>query len=204
MCGIYGSTIAYNDETVREKMGRISFRGPDYTGIQRYDKVVFAHNRLAIIDLDPRSNQPFTYLHLHIVFNGEIYNYKDIRKDLERKNYQFRTSSDTEVICAAYLAYGADCLTRFNGMFAFVIYDSLKNELFGARDRFGKKPFYYAHDHGDFEFASQPSQISIHRDLNVDEKAINQYLIWGYVPEPQSIFAEVKQLPAPQYFTYQI
>jgi asparagine synthase (glutamine-hydrolysing) len=204
MCGIYGSTIAYNDETVREKMGRISFRGPDYTGIQRYDKVVFAHNRLAIIDLDPRSNQPFTYLHLHIVFNGEIYNYKDIRKDLERKNYQFRTSSDTEVICAAYLAYGADCLTRFNGMFAFVIYDSLKNELFGARDRFGKKPFYYAHDHGDFEFASQPSQISIHRDLNVDEKAINQYLIWGYVPEPQSIFAEVKQLPAAHYFTYQI
>ncbi|KQM69545.1 asparagine synthase [Pedobacter sp. Leaf216] len=204
MCGIYGTTIPYSDGTIRQKMARISFRGPDYTGVQRYDQVVFAHNRLAIIDLDARSNQPFSYLHLHIVFNGEIYNYKDIRRELERKNYQFSTSSDTEVICAAYLEYGAACLTRFNGMFAFVIYDTRKNELFGARDRFGKKPFYYAHHHGSFEFASQPSQISIDRSLTVDEDAISQYLIWGYVPEPQSIFAEVKQLPAANYFTYDL
>jgi len=204
MCGIYGTTIPYSDGTIREKMARISFRGPDYTGVQRYDKIVFAHNRLAIIDLDARSNQPFSYMHLHIVFNGEIYNYKDIRRELERRNYQFSTSSDTEVICAAYLEYGADCLTRFNGMFAFVIYDTRKNELFGARDRFGKKPFYYAHDGASFEFASQPAQISIDRGLSVDEEAISQYLIWGYVPEPQSIFAEVKQLAAAHYFTYDL
>ncbi len=204
MCGIYGATIPYSDGVIREKMARINFRGPDYTGIERYNQVVFAHNRLAIIDLDARSNQPFSYLHLHIVFNGEIYNYKDIRKELEAKNYQFRTSSDTEVICAAYLEYGAECLKRFNGMYAFVIYDTLKNELFGARDRFGKKPFYYAHEHGTFEFASQPSQISIDRDLSVDEDAISQYLIWGYVPEPQSIWQNVKQLPAANYFTYNL
>lgn len=204
MCGIYGATIPYSDGVIREKMARINFRGPDYTGVQRYNQVVFAHNRLAIIDLDARSNQPFSYLHLHIVFNGEIYNYKDIRKELEAKKYQFRTSSDTEVICAAYLEYGADCLKRFNGMFAFVIYDTLKNELFGARDRFGKKPFYYAHEHGTFEFASQPSQISIDRDLSVDEDAISQYLIWGYVPEPQSIWQNVRQLPAANYFTYNL
>jgi len=204
MCGIYGATIPYSDGVIREKMARINFRGPDYTGVQRYNQVVFAHNRLAIIDLDARSNQPFSYLHLNIVFNGEIYNYKDIRKELEAKNYQFRTSSDTEVICAAYLEYGADCLKRFNGMFAFVIYDTLKNELFGARDRFGKKPFYYAHEHGTFEFASQPSQISIDRDLTVDEEAISQYLIWGYVPEPLSIWQNVRQLPAANYFTYNL
>ncbi|MBB6235783.1 asparagine synthase (glutamine-hydrolyzing) [Pedobacter sp. AK013] len=204
MCGIYGTTIPYSNGTIREKMARISFRGPDYTGIQHYDQVIFAHNRLAIIDLDARSNQPFSYMHLHIVFNGEIYNYKDIKKDLERKNYQFNTSSDTEVICAAYLEYGTDCLTRFNGMFAFVIYDSHKNELFGARDRFGKKPFYYAHNHLSFEFASQPSQINIERNLSVNEEAINQYLIWGYLPEPQSIYAEVKQLPAANYFKYDL
>nr|WP_276902942.1 asparagine synthase (glutamine-hydrolyzing) [Pedobacter kyonggii] len=204
MCGIYGTTIPYSNGTIREKMARISFRGPDYTGVQRYDQIIFAHNRLAIIDLDARSNQPFSYMHLHIVFNGEIYNYKDIRKDLERKNYQFNTSSDTEVICAAYLEYGANCLTRFNGMFAFVIYDTHKNELFGARDRFGKKPFYYAHDHLSFEFASQPSQINIERNLSVNEEAISQYLIWGYVPEPQSIYAEVKQLPAASYFKYDL
>jgi len=204
MCGIYGATIPYSDGVIREKMARINFRGPDYTGIERCNQVVFAHNRLAIIDLDARSNQPFSYLHLHIIFNGEIYNYKDIRKELEAKNYQFRTSSDTEVICAAYLEYGAECLKRFNGMYAFVIYDTLKNELFGARDRFGKKPFYYAHEHGTFEFASQPSQISIDRDLSVDEDAISQYLIWGYVPEPQSIWQNVKQLPAANYFTYNL
>jgi len=204
MCGIYGSTIPYSEEIVREKMARISFRGPDYTGVQRYDKVVFAHNRLAIIDLDARSNQPFSYMHLHIVFNGEVYNYKDIRKELEKRNYHFRTSSDTEVICAAYLEYGPNCVKRFNGMFAFTIYDTLKNELFGARDRFGKKPFYYAHDRKSFEFASQPSQISNHRSLNVDEEAISQYLIWGYVPEPQSIWKEVRQLPAAHSFKYSL
>lgn len=204
MCGIYGATIPYSDGVIREKMARINFRGPDYTGIQRYNQVVFAHNRLAIIDLDARSNQPFSYLHLHIVFNGEIYNYKDIRKELEGKNYQFSTSSDTEVICAAYLEYGTECLKRFNGMFAFVIYDTHKNELFGARDRFGKKPFYYAHHQGTFEFSSQPSQISIDRDLSVNEDAISQYLIWGYVPEPQSIWQEVKQLPAANFFYYNL
>ncbi|MCX2574304.1 asparagine synthase (glutamine-hydrolyzing) [Pedobacter sandarakinus] len=204
MCGIYGSTIQYGDEIVREKMARINFRGPDFTGITRYDKVIFAHNRLAIIDLDPRSNQPFSYMHLRIVFNGEVYNYQDIRRELVQKGYKFNTSSDTEVICAAYLEYGNDCVNRFNGMFAFVIYDTYKGILFGARDRFGKKPFYYALDAYGLEFASQPSQISIGRKLNIDEDAISQYLIWGYVPQPQSIWDEVKQLPAAHAFTYDL
>ena len=204
MCGIYGTTLPYSDEVVREKMSRVNFRGPDYTGIQRYSKVTFAHNRLAIIDLDQRANQPFSYLHLHIVFNGEIYNYKDIRKDLESKNYLFKTSSDTEVICAAYLAYGENCLQLFNGMFAFTIYDTHKNEMFGARDRFGKKPFYYTHDGRYFEFSSQPSQLSINGNFSVDEGSIGQFLIWGYVPEPQSIWQEVKKLPAAHYFRYNL
>jgi len=204
MCGIYGTTLPFSDEVVKEKMARINFRGPDYTGIQRYDKITFAHNRLAIIDLDERSNQPFSYLHLHIVFNGEIYNYKEIRKILELKNYSFRTSSDTEVICAAYLEYGENCLSHFNGMFAFTIYDTLKNELFGARDRFGKKPFYYTHDGYSFEFASQPAQLAIERDFTINDEAIHQFLIWGYVPEPQSIWKEVKKLPAAHYFKYDL
>src|SRR5690606_32636235 len=138
MCGIYGSTIPYSDFIISGKMDKIKFRGPEFTGVQRLDDVILAHNRLAIIDMDPRYNQPFTYLHLHIVFNGEIYNYKDIRKELEAKSYTFRTHSDTEVICAAYLEYGQDCVRKFNGMFAFVIYDLKNNKFFGARDRFGK------------------------------------------------------------------
>lgn len=204
MCGIYGSTIPYSDLIVNQKMGRIQFRGPEFTGVQRFDNIVLAHNRLAIIDVDPRSNQPFTYLHLHIVFNGEIYNYRDIKKELERKNYRFRTNSDTEVICAAYLEYGHKCVEIFNGMFAFVVYDTKKNEFFGARDRFGKKPFYYLHTRENFEFASQPSQISIDNSLSVSEDAIAQYLTWGYVPEPQSIWNEVKQLPPAHCFQFDL
>ncbi len=204
MCGIYGSTIPYSDFIIKGKMDKIKFRGPEFTGVQRVDDVILAHNRLAIIDLDPRSNQPFTYLHLHIVFNGEIYNYKDIRNELEAKNYQFRTHSDTEVICAAYLEYGQDCVKKFNGMFAFVIYDLKNKEFFGARDRFGKKPFYYLFDGENLEFASQPSQISTHHTLHVDDKAIEQYLVWGYVPEPQSIWQEVRQLPAAHCFKYNL
>lgn len=204
MCGIYGTTLSYPDDIIREKMNRIIFRGPDYTGIRRYDHVLFAHNRLAIIDLDARSNQPFSYLHLHIVFNGEIYNYQSIRKELELRNYEFRTSSDTEVICAAYLEYGAACLQHFNGMFAFVIYDTLNNELFGARDRLGKKPFYYKHSGRSFEFASQPSQINIESNLTIDETAIASFLVWNYIPEPISIYKEVKKLPAGHYFRFDL
>lgn len=204
MCGIYGSTIPYSDLVVHQKMSKIKFRGPEFTGLRRFENVVLAHNRLAIIDLDSRSNQPLSYLHLHIVFNGEIYNYKDIKKDLEQKNYHFRTNSDTEVICAAYLEYGSECVQKFNGMFAFVIYDTKSNEFFGARDRFGKKPFYYLLGDLNFEFASQPSQINTSNNLSINEDAIEQYLIWGYVPEPQSIWQEVKQLPAAHFFKYNL
>lgn len=204
MCGIYGSTIRYSPEIVQAKLDRINFRGPDYSEVTYTDDVILGHNRLAIIDLDQRSNQPFSYLHLIIVFNGEIYNYQDIKKELQVKGYHFNTSSDTEVICAAYLEYGKLCVNHFNGMFSFVIYDKNKRLLFGARDRFGKKPFYYCQRANEFEFASQPSQISMGRYLNIDLQAINEYLMWGYIPEPRSIWTEVKKLPAGYHFTYNL
>lgn len=196
MCGIYGSTIRYPDEVISQKLDRVSFRGPDFSAFRHHDGITLGHNRLSIIDLDPRSNQPFVYQHLRIVFNGEIFNYKDIKKELIGKKYAFNTTSDTEVICAAYLAYGADCVKHFNGMFAFVIYDSISKELFGARDRLGKKPFYYCHSGQSFEFASQVSQINIKRNLSTDETAIQDFLMWSYIPEPKSIYKEVKKLEA--------
>jgi len=202
MCGIYGSTFRYSDQIVREKLARIYFRGPDFSAFKHYEDITLGHNRLSIIDLDPRSNQPFNYYHLEIVFNGEIYNYQDIKSELIKRNYVFSTTSDTEVICAAYLAYGEDCVKHFNGMFAFVIYDSNKKELFGARDRFGKKPFYYSHSGHSFEFASQPSQISIGNNLSIDETAIQDYLIWDYIPEPKSIYQDVRKLPAAHSFKF--
>jgi asparagine synthase (glutamine-hydrolysing) len=204
MCGIYGSTINFSDEVIRQKLAIVNFRGPDYSGFIHTPDVILGHNRLAIIDLDHRSDQPFSYLHLRIVFNGEIYNYRLLRNRLESEGYSFRTTSDTEVICAAYLEYGENCLVHFNGMFSFVIYDEVKKMLFGARDRLGKKPFYYCHKGQSFEFASQPSQLKLDRSFSLDQQAINEYLIWGYVPEPSSIWQEVKQLPPGHSFFYNL
>jgi asparagine synthase (glutamine-hydrolysing) len=204
MCGIYGSTAYYTDDIVRQKLSKVIFRGPDYSAFERMGNIVLGHNRLAIIDLDPRSNQPFTYQGVKVVFNGEIYNYQPLKAKLKALGYTFYTDSDTEVLAAAYLAYGADCVNHFNGMFAFVIYDSTRQELFGARDRMGKKPFYYAHQGLDFEFASQPSQITINRNVTLDTQAVNEYFIWGYIPEPRSAWQEIKKLEAGFYFRFHL
>uniref|UniRef100_UPI004049A099 asparagine synthase (glutamine-hydrolyzing) n=1 Tax=Gelidibacter sp. TaxID=2018083 RepID=UPI004049A099 len=209
MCGIYGTTIKYNETQVKEKLQRTAFRGPDKMGWNFYNSnhsVIFGHNRLSIVDLDPRSDQPFTYQnHIHVAFNGEIYNFKSIKDILIKKGYQFRTTSDTEVLCAAYLEYGENCVHHFSGMFAFVIYDEQKQQFFGARDRLGKKPFYYYHNGKDFEFSSQISSIQLHhQQLSISEKAIAFYLAWGSIPEPQSIFNEIKKLLPGHSFTFDL
>jgi asparagine synthase (glutamine-hydrolysing) len=210
MCGIYGTTLNYEQNVFQEKLKRINFRGPDFTGIQSYKtnigKVTFGHNRLAILDLDARSNQPFSYSEgIHIVFNGEIYNYIEIKEVLKARGHSFKTTSDTEVICASYLEYGEKCVEHFNGMFAFVIYDEHKQLFFGARDRLGQKPFYYYHSGNDFEFASQLSAIRLdNTSLSVSNRAISNYMVWGYIPDPESIFSEVKKLPPGHSFTYEI
>ncbi len=211
MCGIYGSTVKYASSQVEDKLRRTAFRGPDQLGQETYEtnnggSISFGHNRLSIIDLDPRSNQPLTYKQdIHIVFNGEVYNFKDIKKDLVSKGYEFNTTSDTEVLCAAYLEHGEDCVKHFDGMFAFVIYDVKKQRLFGARDRLGQKPFYYYHKGRDFEFASQISSIQLHNpNLTISDKAISYYLAWGNVPDPYSIFNEVKKLPPGHSFTFDL
>ena len=205
MCGIYGSTKIYDHSILLKKLNRINFRGPDNSGIVNYDnKVVFGHNRLSIIDLDYRSNQPYSYLHINIVYNGEVYNYLELKEELVRLGYVFSTTSDTEVVCASYLRWGVDCLQKFNGMFSFVIYDEQNNKLFGARDRLGKKPLYYNYNNEFFEFASQPSQLAIANKLSINETAISQFLVWHYVPDPDSIYNDVKKLKAGYYFVYDL
>lgn len=200
MCGIYGSTLPYSESQLIEKLKRTSFRGPDKLALKFYKsdnkQISLGHNRLAIIDLDPRSDQPLSYSdNLEIVFNGEIYNFQDLKEILRKKGYTFQTTSDTEVICAAYLEYGEDCVNYFNGMFAFVIYDINRHLFFGARDRLGVKPFYYYHNGIDFEFASQISSIQLHNNrLSVSEHAINSYITWETIPDPLSIFNEVHKL----------
>lgn len=204
MCGIYGTTRLSNMDTVHERMGRIAFRGPDHTAVKRIDNIILGHNRLAIVDLDPRSNQPFNYGDLHIVFNGEIYNYLSLKAELSYLGFGFSTGSDTEVLLAAYKYWGMQCLSRLNGMFSFVIFDQSKQILFGARDRIGKKPLYYIHQGRDLEFASQISQLSIGKQLTIDPVAVSQYLMWGYIHEPRTIWKGISKLEAGYAFRFDL
>lgn len=162
MCGIAG--IYYKTEpeanpgkAVLNLLRPINYRGPDNTGIISLNKICLGHLRLSIIDLSADANQPlrsFSKEGLFIVFNGEIYNYIELKKKLLHK-YDFRTNSDTEVILNAWLEWGENCVKEFNGMWAFAIYDTSRNRLFCSRDRFGIKPFYYYHDKNRFVFASE-------------------------------------------------
>lgn len=204
MCGIYGINKKQTEEKLETILNLADFRGPDYTGITINDKYSFGHNRLAIIDLDSRSNQPFLRDEYEIVFNGEIYNYLDIKKDLLLKGYLFDTDSDTEVLLVGYMEYREKILEKLNGMFSFVIYCLKENIFFGARDRLGKKPFYYYMKDKTFEFASQLKQISFSKDLKVDKKSEKLYFRYGYVPEPFAIFEDVYKLEAGHSFTYHL
>ncbi|WP_276348728.1 asparagine synthase (glutamine-hydrolyzing) [Daejeonella sp. JGW-45] len=205
MCGIFGTTSKYEEAVIKAKLQTMDHRGPDYCSFKSIDsRLIFGHNRLAIIDLDSRSNQPFIYENIEIVFNGEIYNFLDLKETLRAEGHVFNTSSDTEVVCASYLEFGTKCLDYLNGMFAFVIYDRAKNILFGARDRLGKKPFYYMFDDGEFEFASSLSAIECGKQLELNRESLTKYLYWNYIPEPHTPFQNVFKLPAGHSFVYDL
>lgn len=193
MCGIYITNQEFDKDTVLDKINKIRFRGPDNTGFSKIEEVTIAHLRLAIIDLDKRSNQPFSYNGLYLTYNGEIYNYKEIRTELIACGYKFETTSDTEVVLKSYHKWGKQMLNKFNGMFAFSIYDSRQRVVFSARDRLGVKPFYYSYKNGKFEISSQLSPIK--NNINtINTDAISAYLRTGYIPSPISIYNEIKKL----------
>jgi asparagine synthase (glutamine-hydrolysing) len=175
MCGISGiyklDGSVVEGRNLQKMTDIISYRGPNGFGYWYNLKATlgFGHRRLSIIDLTNGGQQPMTYMGLTITFNGEIYNYLEIKKVLCSKGYKFRTESDTEVLLAAYHANGKDCLNDFDGMFSFAIWDENKKELFCARDRFGEKPFYYYKDTSQFVFGSEIKQIwaaGISREVN--------------------------------------
>lgn len=209
MCGIFGTTRRYERSIVEHKLELMNFRGPDHTGMEEIrtpdgETLTLGHVRLSIIDLDSRSNQPFVYTDdISIVFNGEVYNFLELKKQY-LGDVTLRTESDTEVICAMYEKYGLDSVKLLNGMFAFVIYDRRKNLMVGARDRLGKKPFYYWHEGKDFEFASQPKVIKYANDFHIDATARQFYLLQGVIPDPYSPFEEVKKLRAGECFTFNL
>src|SRR6185369_15690784 len=158
MCGIFGYVGRIERAAAERCLHTLAHRGPDGWGVWSDEHVTLGHRRLAILDLSENGAQPMSYAgeRYWITFNGEIYNFLELRAELEGRGHVFRTKSDTEVILAAYLQWGEDCQVRFNGMWAFAIWDSVARRLFLSRDRFGKKPLFYAQlPGGDFVFASE-------------------------------------------------
>jgi len=206
MCGIAGFTGWGDEQIARNMIKAINYRGPDSTGVYAYGDFSFSFARLAIIDLRPEGNQPMISADKRfiIVFNGEIYNYQSLRKELE-PHYTFQSLSDTEVLLNLYARDGINMLQKITGMFAFAIYDLEKKELFVARDRMGKKPFYYTTTKDSFVFASELKAIlqhpSVEKKLNIE--AVNQYLTFDYVPTPSSIVQNVFKLEAGHFMVVQ-
>ena len=203
MCGIVG--VAGNTLPSREMFIRmrdsLRHRGPDDEGMwwSNDGRVALGHRRLSIIDLSPGGRQPMSDRsnRLRIVFNGEIYNYLELRAELAQRGHEFRTASDTEVILEAYLEWGNDALSHLNGMFALAIYDLAERRLLVARDRAGEKPLYYRIHAGSLAFASELKALltdpSAPRAL--DRDALEFYLAFGYVPESRCLLSGFRKLP---------
>ncbi len=214
MCGIAGYVDLNNDALARderaqvlERMCRvIRHRGPDDQGTLVTEGVALGMRRLAIIDLagghQPMSGEGGA---VTVVFNGEIYNYRELQPALEKRGHVFRTSSDTETIVHAYEEKGAACLKDLRGMFAFAVWDARHRELFIARDRVGKKPLFYTlTPRGTLVFGSELKSLLEHPEVGreVDPEALDAYLAFGYVPDPLSIFGGVRKLPPGHHLTF--
>lgn len=210
MCGIVGfinasASLEQQRQWLDSMTGTLAHRGPDSQGLWVEGGVALGHRRLSVIDLKG-GHQPMLDRQKRavIVFNGEIYNFLEIRERLERKGYRFETHSDTEVLLNAYLDEGPDCLDSVEGMFAFAIWDREKRALFAARDRMGEKPFYYTLQNGVFAFASELTAFSRLPllKLEVERETLARFLAYEYIPTPASIYREVFKLRPGHYLTY--
>ena len=189
MCGIAGfiGNNKISNETINKSLLLMKKRGPDdqsccHLKINSSSNVYLLHTRLSIIDLKNRSNQPFKKKHITLIFNGEIYNYKEIRKNLEKLGYKFYTECDTEVLATAYLQYGEKCVDYFEGMWAFAIWDDKLKKLFLSRDRFGEKPLFFYRNQNGIYFGSEIKFIkSLSQDnFRINKDKISTYLFYGY------------------------
>jgi asparagine synthase (glutamine-hydrolysing) len=203
MCGIAGyvSWETPPDPAVLRAMEKtVAHRGPDEGSIWCNEICGFAHRRLRIIDLSPLAAQPMSNEtgELRVVYNGEIYNFLELRKELEKLGHNFKSHSDTEVLLHGYESWGQNLFAKLRGMFAFAIWDEPKQQLIFARDRLGKKPFFFAEDAGRFVFGSELTVFRLMPDLplSISPSAFCEYIEFGYVQSPQTILKEVKQLPA--------
>ena len=199
MCGIAG--LNWSDRSLTEQMNKcLVHRGPDDAGIFVDEGVSLGHQRLAILDLSAAGHQPMEFADLVITYNGEIYNYLELKDELEKAGCKFKSQSDTEVILAAYHKWGKAAVAKFNGIFALAIWNKSSKELFLARDHLGIKPLYYHHNQGKFIFGSEIAALlkaGISRSVNI--RALNFLLQVLYVPEPETMFAGIYKLAAGHY-----
>lgn len=202
MCGIIGASKVITSRKRFEKaLESISHRGPDNQTIYEDSELFLGHARLSIIDLSERANQPFFYKDYVLVYNGEIYNYKEIRSMLEKEGYIFETNSDTEVLIKAYAHFKERCLKLFNGMFAFCVYNKKTKEFFLARDRFGKKPLYYTFIGNNFIFSSEIKAILklLDKKPAINNLALSSYLSFWAPIKDLTFYEGIKKL-MPSYF----
>ena len=204
MCGITG-IFAFNEngkrhlQKINAATRTLTKRGPDGEGFFLHKNIALGHRRLSIIDTSTAAAQPFTDQseRYTIIFNGEIFNYKQLRNQLEAKGIQFKSQSDTEVLLQLFIVYKEKCLEQLDGEFAFAIYDKSTDELFLARDRFGIKPLYYHIDAERFTFASEiKALIAFDIPKVIDKTSLQLYFHLNYIPGPHSIFEDVKKLEA--------
>jgi len=208
MCGITGIVDMRGERPIDEPLlramnGVIGHRGPDGDGFHFEPGVGFGHRRLSIIDLEggkqPLYNEDHTVV---VTYNGEIFNFMEVERELLQRGHTFRTRSDTEVIVHAWEEWGVECLKRFNGMFAFAVWDRRAKTLFIARDRLGVKPLYYAElADGRLIFGSELKALLLHPQLQrrIDPQAVEEYFAFGYVPDPKTIYRDVKKLEPGAY-----
>jgi asparagine synthase (glutamine-hydrolysing) len=207
MCGITGFvdyTKSFDQSSISKMTDAIYNRGPDggdtIFETQESLHLALGHRRLSIIDLSDSANQPLHYRHLSLVYNGEIYNYQEIKIRLQEIGYKFTTNNDSEVLIIAYHEWGENCLDHFIGMFAFSVYDRNKQEIFVARDRFGVKPFYYVNNTKLFAFASEIKGLKTLGILSkIESTAVSHYFQYGYTGSEATIYSEVQKLPPGTY-----
>ncbi len=203
MCGIAGFTR--NDpQTLQRILTSIAHRGPDDSGSFFDTQLSLGHVRLSILDLSTAGHQPMAYEHLVLVYNGEVYNFQDIRKELEAEGYSFHSHSDSEVVVKAWHRWGEAALQKFHGMFAFAVYDKKRKRLTLCRDRVGVKPLYFIDRPDIFAFASELRALMPLSRRTIDRAALAHFFTLGYITENLAIFEDVKKLPPAHILRYDL
>lgn len=211
MCGIFGIVLPSGEKPdhslVQKATDTLRHRGPDSGGYFFSDNLALGNRRLSILDLSAQGKQPMSYQNLTITYNGELYNYLELKAELQQKGHRFQTKTDTEVVLAAYQEWGSDALQRFNGMWAFAIYDQTTQQIFCARDRFGIKPFYYYWQNQTFAFASE---VKAFRPLPFWQAELNQEMAGDYLLKglqnhtSQTLYKSIFQLPPGHHLTFDL